>query len=267
MDSSKLFIFSIDSGLLLKNLSDVLLLCSEKTCVLTITETTLTFSKVDKSFPENDCKLLIIIDALHLSGFNLKYPLTVTLPVKHFNKFCKTLKKRDKVSIWIDDSSMLHLEVKDEVTGITKVEEKAMAVTVTQGVEPNDAGTINDRFYSLAFTVTPSLIQGVKKSIGTKESPVEIKLQRDEYLEFNSTWAGTGPLRTIFGKQTTEFTNIIVSAGVITVLSKLSQLCNKLRFHQQKNMDDVNVLKISGKIDSPSYLGEVLVLIKAKGRH
>lgn len=263
---TKIFGFYLESGLLLKNLSDILLLCSEKTCTMDVTENTIEFSRINKSFTENDCKISIVLDSSHLTSFYVLKPISVTIHVKYFNRLCKTLKKKDKVSIWIDTDYSLHIETKEEIAGVQKVEEKEMSVAVLYDFVPTESiSTIDDSSYfsNVSFTVSPGIIQSVRKSIGTKASPVEVKIDSDKYLEFNSTWSGAGPLRTSLGVKTQDFKTIIMSAGIINILSKLSQLCNKLKFYQQKDHANVvSVLKVSGKLDNPCYLGEICVLIK-----
>lgn len=260
--SSKVFGFYLESGLLLKNLSDILLLCSEKTCTMDVTESTIEFSRIDKSFSENDCKVLIKLDTSHLSSFHLSSPISITLHVKYFNKLCKTLKKKDKVTLWVDKDSSLHIETREEISGIQKAEEKEMPVTILNDYRSPEPLDIESYFSNISFTVSPTLIQGIRKSIGTKASPVEVKINGDKYLEFDSTWSGAGPLKTVLGERNENYTAIMVSAGVISILSKLSQLCNKLKFYQQKEESSVKILKVSGKLDTPCYLGEICVLIK-----
>jgi hypothetical protein len=227
-----------------------------------ITKSSIEFFKIDKSFMENDCKVSIKLDTSHLTSFYLVTPISVTLHVKYFNKLCKTLKKRDKVSLWIDKESSLHMETKEELLGIQKTEEKEMPITILYDCKESDTPDIDSYFSTAAFVVSPMLIQGIRKSIGTKSSPVELKINEDKYLEFNSTWSGAGLFKMVLGERTIEFGTIIISAGVINILSKLSQLCNKLMFHQQKQQESFNVLKVSGKLDIPFYLGEVCILIR-----
>lgn len=260
--SSKIFGFYLESGLLLKNLSDILLLCSEKICTMEVSEASIDFSKIDKSFAENECKVLIRLDTSHLTSFFLQSTMVVTLHVKYFNKLCKTLKKKDKVTLWIDTDSSLHIETREDVMGISKIVEKEMNVTVLFDSKVQEIPNIDSYFSNVAFTISPTLIQEIRKSIGTKAAPMEVKISEKDYLEFNSTWSGAGPLKITLGKPTADYNTIIISAGVVHILSKLSQLCNKLKFYQQKEHSSINILKISGKLDTPCYLGEVCILIK-----
>src|ERR1700743_1693238 len=151
--SSKIFEFYIESGLFLKNLSDILLLCSEKTCTMDISSASINFSKLDKSFTENDCKVSIKLDTSYLTSFYLLSPITVALHVKYFSKLCKTLKKRDKVTLWIerdsaDKDSSLHIETKEEILGVQKVEEKEMPITILYDCKSSDIPSDTDSHFS-----------------------------------------------------------------------------------------------------------------------
>ena len=259
---------TFESGLFLKNIVDFLTSCdpNNKCCTLVICEDTITVESTCSSFTENRCKFILSLNTNSIKNFHIKYPMNINVSIGKLQIYCKSLKMKDKVVLYILDNKDDDEKIEKMLYISTLLKDNfEIKQSLSIDILPYTAYIPEDHlelFSKNGYEILTTEIIVLKKKIGMKEPPVLIQIDVDNYIEFISTSCGIGPLNILHGNKSDKCSTIKISSNVINIISKLSQICESIIFYT--TTDNSPSLKIVCNIKNKKCegLGEVNIFLK-----
>lgn len=265
--SDFIFEISFDNGYFFKYLIDFVSVCvpeQDKLCEFIFNENGIYLTY--KSEKTDNIKYFVFLD-LERSNF-IKYKINKNLKIflepKQLQKICRNIKKKDKVVLKFTNQKKLLLIINTE--DIYSMEEtKEIIYSRYYEINITDDKELEKPTGSSGnpFSLSSNNIQNLRKAVGVKTEPVLMYLQ-DEYLEFITVSHRISPLTIKYGKydENKPKNKVSLSGSIISILSKLSNLSNKIKFFPNEDDDSsVGWIKVSANIDIPQYMGNVDIFV------
>uniref|UniRef100_A0A6C0J9X8 Proliferating cell nuclear antigen PCNA N-terminal domain-containing protein n=1 Tax=viral metagenome TaxID=1070528 RepID=A0A6C0J9X8_9ZZZZ len=196
------------------------------------------------------------------TDYSVKRTIELNINPKNIQTLCKNINRSDEIILYSFGSK---LSIKVYTHNLKKVETKEIIVEEVNFPLQEDNSFYRE-FCDTSYTIHASEMSNLKKGIGFKSEIVQIKLHQDKLLEFNSTSHGISPLFIAYGNvDEKNKTDILVMCSHIHLLSKLSNMCTKIRFYESKVLENedknIKFIKISASIDKPVYMGNIDIII------
>lgn len=268
-----MFKVSLTNGYFFKAYIDFLAACvqtPDHKCWLRVDEYGLKIEYTTDKQDRNRCHVFIVLERAHFNEYIITKNVEINIEPKQLQKICRNIKKKDKLVFTFseaDSSAQLKLIIyNDQFCGKEEIKE----IPFTSHYEKKEEEILEKPtdFYTFPFTISSDAIQNVKKVIGVKKEPVELTLFRDEVLIFNGLSQGISPFTIKYPQnyskevEREKSTKLIISGGVVSILSKLAQMTKHILFYQHQGKDTLhNMLKITAKLDVPYYMGKVEIIL------
>lgn len=286
--SNNFFEFEIEHGCFWKAFVDFLAESMPK-CTMTLNNTGIRIQSKNVKQGANKYAMFIYLNKSSFSLFNLKeeilndeleecsnltpIPCQIQFITREMQKHCKTIKKKEVVKLSLpsenSDVSNLVLTISDRSKPY-KIERKDLSisshVTHIRDISDFQQGEDEVQYLASPYSLKAEEIQNLKKTIGVKNSFVEITIYEDRRLEFRSNSQGSAPLVLIFENNPNKplpnsSYKIQVSGSIIVMLSKLFQLSTDLNFYQPTANSTARGIMISGCFDKPKYMGNYRIIV------
>lgn len=196
------------------------------------------------------------------TDYSVKRNIELNINPKNMQTLCKNINRSDEIILYSFESKLL---IKVYTHSLKKVETKEIIVGEVNFPLQDDTPFTRE-FCDTPYTLHASEMSNLKKGVGFKSEIIQINLHQDKLLEFRSTSHGISPLFIAYGNvDEKNKTDILVMCSHIHLLSKLSNMCTKIRFYESKILDeeekDIKLIKISASIDKPMYMGNIDIII------
>lgn len=263
-----MFAIYLDNGFFFKTYIDFLATCvqsQDNKCWLRVDNSGIKVEYITDKHDKNRCNIYVFLERGCFKSYVITKNFEICIEPKQIQKLCRNIKKKDKLQIKFDEeNTSLKLIIYNDFCG--KREEKEIPFSSYYEKHNEEIVEKPQDFYKFPFTVSSDSVQNVKKVVGIKRLSVDLIMLQDKFLIFKGLSQGVSPFVIQYPHdyetelEMNNASKITLSGIVISILSKLTQISKHIHFYQ--NLDtNLNMLKITAKLDIPYYMGEVEMIV------